>query len=187
MTNYPFKSISDFDDIEVKGFWQDYVESGKVDAGEFLRNVRLTSRDNSRTPFQWNENKNAGFTTGTPWFKVNPNYKKINAADQINDSDSVFNYYRKPIALRHATPALTYGEYNDLDLNNEAVYAYTRTYRDERYLVVINFQERVVNYPLPDELTIRKAILENNAEEPASENAVELQLQPWQSGIYRLK
>lgn len=186
MTNYPFKNINDFDDIEVKGFWQDHVASGKVDANEFLHNVRMTSRDNSRTPFQWDATKNAGFTSGTPWFKVNPNFKQINAADQIDDPDSVFNYYRKLIGLRHAIPALTYGEYRDLDPSNDTVYAYTRTHGDERYLVVINFKEKRVNFRLPENMTISKVVTESNAKEVVSVNATALELQPWQSGIYRL-
>lgn len=186
MTNYPFKTIADFDDIEVKGFWQDYVSSGRVDPEDFMRNVRLTSRDNSRTPFQWDESAHAGFTSGTPWFKVNPNYKLINASDQMKDSDSVFNYYRKLIGLRHAIPALTYGEYKDLDPYNDTVYAFTRTHGDKRYLVVINFKENKVNYRLPGQLSIRQTLSESSASQRVADNAHELLLQPWQSGIYQL-
>ncbi|STX60704.1 isomaltulose synthase [Klebsiella variicola] len=95
MTNYPFRQLNEFDDIEVKGFWQDYVQSGKVTATEFLDNVRLTSRDNSRTPFQWNDTLNAGFTRGKPWFRINPNYVEINAEREETREDSVLITIKK--------------------------------------------------------------------------------------------
>lgn len=186
MTNYPFKKIDDFDDVEVKGFWRDYVETGKVKAEEFLQNVRQTSRDNSRTPFQWDASKNAGFTSGTPWLKINPNYKEINSADQINNPNSVFNYYRKLINIRHDIPALTYGSYIDLDPDNNSVYAYTRTLGAEKYLVVINFKEEVMHYTLPGDLSINKVITENNSHTIVNKNDRQLRLEPWQSGIYKL-
>lgn len=186
MTNYPFKNINDFDDIEVKGFWQDYVKTGKVSRDEFMKNVRETSRDNSRTPFQWDDSPNAGFTTGKPWLSVNPNYQEINAAQEINDPDSIYNYYRKLITIRHATPALVYGAYHDLNPANNDVYAYTRIFGKEKYLVVINFKERIVKYHLPKKISIDKAITESNAKNTVKKNTKELDLQPWQAGIYKL-
>jgi oligo-1,6-glucosidase len=186
MTNYPFKAIDEFDDIEVKGFWHDYVETGKVKADEFLQNVRLTSRDNSRTPFQWDTSKNAGFTSGKPWFKVNPNYQEINAVSQVAQPDSVFNYYRQLIKIRHDIPALTYGTYTDLDPENDSVYAYTRSLGAEKYLVVVNFQEQVMRYKLPDNLSIEKVIIESNSKNVVKKNDSLLELKPWQSGVYKL-
>jgi len=186
MTNYPFKTIGDFNDIEVKGFWDDYVKKGKVQANEFLYNVRLTSRDNSRTPFQWDDSKNAGFTIGKPWFNINSNYKEINAKSQIEDPNSVLNYYRKLIKIRHQFPVLTYGQYNDLDQENESVYAYTRTLGSERFLIVINFKEQTIEYDLPGILSIEKVIIESNNKNTVQKNDTKINLQPWQSGIYKL-
>ncbi|SMB41089.1 Oligo-1,6-glucosidase [Serratia proteamaculans] len=186
MTNYPFKTIDEFDDIEVKGFWHDYVETGKVKADEFLQNVRLTSRDNSRTPFQWDTSKNAGFTTGKPWFKINPNYEEINAANQVNNPVSVFGYYRQLIQIRHDTPALIYGAYTDLDPKNNTVYAYTRTLGAEKYLVVVNFKEQRVNYQLPENMSINTTIIESDARHAVKKNDTTLYLNPWQAGIYKL-
>nr|WP_113869570.1 alpha-glucosidase [Brenneria salicis]NMN91671.1 oligo-1,6-glucosidase [Brenneria salicis ATCC 15712 = DSM 30166]RBP57484.1 oligo-1,6-glucosidase [Brenneria salicis ATCC 15712 = DSM 30166]RLM28557.1 glucohydrolase [Brenneria salicis ATCC 15712 = DSM 30166] len=186
MTNYPFQKIDDFDDIEVKGFWQDFVKTGKVKADEFLANVKQTSRDNSRTPFQWSNADNAGFTTGTPWLRINPNYKEINAADQTNDPDSVYNFYRQLIAIRQATPALTYGAYQDLDPNNNDVYAYTRTLKGEKYLIVVNFREQPISYSLPDASPIKKTLLESGMKTQVRPGATKIELQPWQSGIYQL-
>lgn len=186
MTNYPFKGIEDFDDIGVKGSWKDLVETGQVSKEEFLKAARFTSRDNARTPFQWDANENAGFTTGTPWLKINPNYKEVNAASQINDPDSVYNYYRKLIQLRHAIPALTYGEYKDLDLNNDNVYAYTRIDGNEKYLVVVNFKEKAINYKLPEGISIQSIVVESNAKSTVKANATSIKLAPWQSGIYKI-
>ncbi len=186
MTNYPFKNIEEFDDIEVKGFWNDYVASGKVNAAEFLQEVRMTSRDNSRTPMQWNDSVNAGFTLGKPWFHLNPNYKQINAASQMNNPDSVFSYYRQLINLRHQIPALTSGEYRDLDPQNNQVYAYTRIMDNEKYLVVVNFKPEQLNYALPDNLTIASSLLENVHQPSLPNNASTLTLAPWQAGIYKL-
>ncbi|MFJ5427874.1 alpha-glucosidase [Pectobacterium actinidiae] len=186
MTNYPFTSLSEFDDIEVKGFWQDFVETGKVKPDVFLENVKQTSRDNSRTPFQWSNAEQAGFTTGTPWFRINPNYKNINAEDQTQNPDSIFHFYRQLIALRHATPAFTYGAYQDLDPNNNEVLAYTRELNQQRYLVVVNFKEKPVHYALPKTLSIKQTLLESGQKDTVAPNATSLELQPWQSGIYQL-
>ncbi|AIU88810.1 MULTISPECIES: glycoside hydrolase family 13 protein [Pectobacterium] len=186
MTNYPFTSLSEFDDIEVKGFWQDFVETGKVKPDVFLENVKQTSRDNSRTPFQWSNTAQAGFTTGTPWFRINPNYKNINAEEQTQNPDSIFHFYRQLIALRHATPAFTYGTYQDLDPNNNEVLAYTRELNQQRYLVVVNFKEKPVHYTLPKTLSIKQPLLESGQKDEVKPNVTTLELQPWQSGIYQL-
>lgn len=85
MTNYPFRGLEDYDDVEVKGQWRDFVESGKVSADEYLAHLRQTSRDNARTPMQWSDAPNGGFTTGKPWLAVNPNYPQVNAASQVDD------------------------------------------------------------------------------------------------------
>lgn len=187
MTNYPFKNIHDFEDIAIKGLWKDKVETGKVTEADFLKTARLTSRDNTRTPFQWDATANAGFTTGTPWLKINPNYKQINAASQINDPNSIFSYYKKLIKLRHEIPALTYGTYTDLDLKNNDVYAYTRVLGAEKYLVVANFKEHKVKYNLPNNVVVQSVVTESNAKRTTKPNTTQLNLAPWQSGIYKIK
>ncbi len=187
MTNYPFKKLSEFDDIEVKGFWHDYVESGKVTAAEFLDNVRLTSRDNSRTPFQWDDSQNAGFTSGKPWFHVNPNYVQINAARELTENKSVLNYYKQMIHLRHELPALVYGAYQDLNPQDNSVYAYTRTLDNERYLVVVNFKEQPVRYALPDNDAIEQVVIETNQQSDTAKESTAIALSPWQAGVYKLR
>ncbi|WP_223881692.1 glycoside hydrolase family 13 protein [Affinibrenneria salicis] len=186
MTNYPFVSKEQYEDIEVRGLWQELVAGGEVTEKEFLDHMRCNSRDNARTPFQWRDAPHGGFTTGTPWLAVNPNYRQINAAAQLDDPDSVYHYYRRLIAVRRRVPALIYGAWQDLEPNNESVFAYTRTLNQERYLVVINFARQSICYRLPAGLSIGECLLSCNAGAEAACGDVSLDLQPWQAAIYRL-
>ncbi|WP_214236805.1 glycoside hydrolase family 13 protein [Rosenbergiella gaditana] len=186
MTNYPFKHIEDYEDVEIRGQWQELVVSGKVPAQEFLKNIKQTSRDNARTPMQWTSKANAGFTAGNPWLSVNPNYVHINAAAQEHNRDSVYNYYRSLITLRSKTPALIYGKYKDIDPANNKVFAYTRTQDDQRYLIVINFSEKQLNYSLPKGIKINSLVLDSGSDHRVKEGATQLVLQPWQASIYKL-
>ena len=186
MTNYPFKRVEDFEDVEMRGQWHDLVVSGKVPAQEYLQNVRQTSRDNARTPMQWNSEANGGFTTGKPWLMVNPNYEQINAAAQQHNPGSVYNYYRRLIALRSQMPVLIYGKFKDIDPANTKVFAYTRTQGAQRYLVVINFSEQPLKYSLPQGIDIKTLALDSGAGHTAKEGESQLDLQPWQASIYQL-
>src|SRR5664279_439756 len=137
MTDYPFKSIEDFDDIAVKNGWKEYVLTRRVSAEDFLANMRKTSRDNARTPMQWDNAPNGGFTTATkPWLALNPNYRDINAKAALADRDSIYHFYHAMIDLRRKTPALLYGDYKDLDPSHPHIFAYTRTVGKDGYLVV---------------------------------------------------
>lgn len=184
MTNSKFPNISSFDDVQLKGYWKDLVETKKVDANYFMKNARMTNRDNSRTPFQWSSEKNAGFSNGSPWFKVNDNYKEINASSQIKDPNSVYNYYKSLIAFRKDTPALIFGEYRDLDPCNVKIYAYTRSLANEKYLVIINMSESNVNYEIPDFIKIKQLVIQNLENPEFSDSHVNLQ--PWQASIYKI-
>lgn len=186
MTNYPFEKLEDYNDIEVKGNWPDYVESGKVSADTYLENVAVTSRDNARTMMQWDDSKNAGFSTGSPWFHVNPNYRSINAADEEKDKQSVYNYYRQLIALRAKTPALIYGDFTVLDKENPDLFTYIRKQGDKSYLVAINFTEKTVDWHLPGNDNIKQTLLSNRPESTTNDKGDEITLKPWQSVIYRL-
>lgn len=186
MTNYPFKRVEDFEDVEIRGQWRDLVVSGKVPAQVYLENVRQTSRDNARTPMQWNKEANGGFTTGKPWLPVNPNYIQINAAAQLHDPGSVYNFYRRLIALRCRTPTLIYGEFKDIDPANEQVFAYTRILGEQNYLVVINFSESALKYELPQGIEIDLLMLDSGVGHATEYGATQLDLEPWQASIYRL-
>ena len=131
MTNYPFTSIDQFDDIAVKNAWKTYVVSKQVSADYFLAEMRKTSRDNSRTPMQWDSSANAGFTTAAkPWLAVNPNYLDINAKQELSDKGSIYHYFGQMAEVAAKSPAFVYGDYKDLDPANPQVFAYTRSIGD---------------------------------------------------------
>ncbi|MBK8454717.1 MAG: alpha-glucosidase [Thiofilum sp.] len=187
MTNYPFQGIEDYDDVEVKGQWQDFVLSGKVSAEEYLTHLRQTSRDNARTPMQWNTQAQGGFTTGKPWLAVNPNYLEINAEAQIHDPSSVYQHHQRLIALRKANPVLIYGAYHDLDPEHHQVYAFTRTLEEYACLTLINFSREAITYQLPESIRINTVLLDNGAQlDIPQQSSHSLTLQPWQATIYSL-
>ena len=142
MTNIYFKSIEQYKDVEVFNAWRQWVESGRVDAQDMLRWYAKIARDNARTPMQWSAAPNAGFTTGTPWIDVNPNYLSVNADAELADPDSVFHYYRKLIALRHAHDVIVYGDFVPLLEDDPSVYAYRRTLDGQELTVLCNWTDR---------------------------------------------
>ncbi len=142
MTNTPWTDISEFRDIEVKNAWQQNVVDHQFISPEYMMAcLNAVSRDNARTPMHWDASENAGFTTGTPWIKVNPNYTKINAAAALADPDSVFHYYKKLIELRHTHPVIVYGIFEPLLLENETIYAYRRVLDDAVLTIACNWTE----------------------------------------------
>jgi oligo-1,6-glucosidase len=185
MTNYPFERMEDFDDIEAKNGYKADVLTGKVSAADYIANLRKMGRDNARTPMQWDSSPNAGFTTAAkPWLAVNPNYKEINAKQELADPNSVYYYYQHMIELRKNSPALIYGDYKDLDPQNPNVYAYTRILGNDKYLVVLNFSSAPVGYVLPGGLTAGKLVVSNS--NAAEEHVSALKLKPWEARVYTL-
>ena len=151
MTNYPFESPEDFRDIESINAYQEWCESGRVNHDIFWPCITFISRDNARTPVQWDDSENAGFTTGIPWIQVNPNYKEINAKKEMSDLDSVFHYYQKLIALRKKYALIVYGKYEMLFEDDENLFVYTREMKGEKLLTVCNFTEKEQEFDLPNE------------------------------------
>ena len=141
MTNTVFNSVDDFRDLESVNAYRELVESGLYTDGDMFPKIAHKSRDNARTPMQWDASENAGFTTGTPWIAVNPNYKKINVADQLKREDSVFHYYQKLIRLRKENEIIVYGNYELLLPEDENIFAYKRTLDNQKLLVVCNFSK----------------------------------------------
>jgi oligo-1,6-glucosidase len=186
MTNYPFKTMDQFDDIEAKNAYKDEVLGRHVITEDaYIENLRHMSRDNSRTPMQWDTTANAGFSTGPKtWLAVNPNYTTINAKQEAGDPESVYNYVRRLIALRARTPAFVYGDYKDLDPQHPHIFAYTRTLGSEQYLVVHNFSGEVIDYNLPDGMKTGKSLMDNYGAGPHSAETT-LHMKPWESRIYK--
>ena len=141
MTNTVFKSVDDFRDLESINAYRELIESGLYTKEDMFPKIAHKSRDNARTPMQWDASENAGFTAGTPWISVNPNYKKINVADQLRREDSVFNYYKKLIRLRKENEIIVYGNYELLLPEDENIFAYVRTLDNQKLLVVCNFSK----------------------------------------------
>ena len=151
MTNYPFQRPSDFRDIESVNAYREWCSEGRLSHEVFWPCITFKSRDNARTPAQWDDSPHAGFTTGTPWIEVNPNYTEINAKAETADPDSVFHYYKKLIALRKAYPVVVYGKYEAMMEDSEELYVYTRAFENESLLVVCSFCDHDTNFTLPAE------------------------------------
>ena len=161
MTNYPFRSPDDFRDIESINAYKEWCLSGNVSHEDFWPCITFRSRDNARTPVQWDDSEQAGFTSGTPWIPVNPNYKEINAKAETKDPDSVFHYYKKLIALRKENPVMVYGKYEPLLEDSEELFVYTRTLDNEKLLTVCNFTDQDVAFTMPEEFTGRSCLIAN--------------------------
>jgi oligo-1,6-glucosidase len=158
------------------------------DLAYFIEGQKTGARDNGRTPFQWDSSANAGFSTGTPWLKVNPNYSTVNVEAEEKDPNSILHYFRKMVKIRKNHPALVYGKYDLLDKENKQVYAYTRTLGVTKYLVLLNFSKENLDYPLP--ISIENghySVIINNLIDspPIEENKIKLA--PYQALILELK
>lgn len=147
MCNAYFDKLEDYRDIESLNAYKELTETCGVSHEEMMGYLKRVSRDNARTPMQWDDSANAGFTTGTPWIKVNSNYKTVNAKQQTTDPDSVFSYYKELIRLRHENDIIVYGEYELLEPQNEELFIYTRTWNNEQLMVLCNFTDKDVVIP----------------------------------------
>ena len=165
MTNVYFDSIEDYDDVEIHNCWRERVIKGGEDPEKLLDGIRYRARDNARTPMQWSEEPNAGFTEGIPWIRCNPNYTMINAEESMIDQDSVFYYYQKLIRLRKTEPILTEGKFQLLLKEDPSIFAYTRTTEKEQLLVLCNFKGQEVSYELPGIWKDQEVLISNYAQE----------------------
>jgi oligo-1,6-glucosidase len=193
MTNVYFDKLEDYRDIEVFGAFNDYVKQGLIAEKEMMACFGARGRDNARTPMQWDSSAQAGFTSGTPWIQVNPNYTEINAAAQIKDPSSVYSYYKKLIALRRQHPVIVYGKYSlmesAVDRDDNAVWAFTREWEGQKLLVICNFssaQAPCGSSCLTGQDMGGSRLLIGNYEEAARETEVPGMLRPWEAAVYLL-
>ncbi len=185
MTNVPFASIDQFRDLESINAYRELVEEQHViEPDAMMRALRAKSRDNARTPFQWDDSENAGFSTGTPWIMVNPNYKEINAKAEVEDPNSVFHYYKKLLALRKKYPVIVYGTYDLLLPESDDLYVYTRTLEQEKLLVVCSFADHEVTYTLPEEFVGASCMIAN-AENTYDQ--AEITVKPYEAFVLHVK
>ncbi len=187
MTNVAFDSIDDYRDIETLNMYREAVAEKGVDPQLALTIVHARSRDNARTPMQWDDGPEAGFTTGKPWIKVNPNYVSINVEQALADPNSVLHYYRQLIRLRRENPIMVYGVYDLILDDHPQIYAFTRTLGDDRLLVILNFSGDTPVFVLPDHLASydKAPMIGNYAIDPAEEIG-RLTLRPYEARVYRL-
>ena len=176
MTNVYFDKLEDYRDIESINAFHQYVDSGIVKAEDMMRYLKEISRDNARTPMQWDDSKNAGFTDGTPWINVNPNYKEINAKAAVADPDSVFHYYQELIKLRHTLPIIVYGKFQGLLDDSETIYAYERHLDGQVLTVACNFTDQEQDCTLFDDLA-GEELISNYKEHKAGK------LQPYEARV----
>ena len=184
MTNAGFTKIEDYRDMPTLNEYQNQKNKGG-DLQKFMKRIAFESRDNGRTPFQWNSSPNAGFTTGTPWLKVNPNYTTINAAAQEKDPNSCLNYFRAMVVLRKTNPALVYGKYSLLDKANPNVYAYTREYEGQKFLIILNFSSGNAQSALGINTASAKLLLGNYKDAPKN-LASTVSLRPYEALVFKL-
>ncbi len=181
MSNAYFNKIEDYNDVATLNEYQ-YQKNNGGDLKKFMQNVMFSCRDNGRTPFQWDSTVNAGFTTGTPWLKTNPNYKIINAAAQEKDANSCLNYFRKMVQLRKDNPVLVHGKYTLVDKDNASVFAYTRELDGKKILVLLNFKDKPATVNTVMDVSKAK-ILINNYSTPSTDG----KLKPYEAIIFELK
>ena len=180
MTNYPWTGIAEFRDIESVNHYADAVARG-ADPELVLEGLRQASRDNARTPMQWDASGHAGFTTGTPWLPVNPDHRSTNVAAQRDDPDSVLAHYRRLIALRHDEPAVALGDFTMLLPDDRQVYAFTRRLESTELLVLCNVSGSPAAVRLPEPAPWESAeLLLGTHDTPGTGT-----LQPWESRVLR--
>ncbi|SEA83102.1 oligo-1,6-glucosidase [Pseudobutyrivibrio sp. ACV-2] len=187
MTNYPFTSIDECRDIESINAFKELINAGKLTKEQMIAGIAAKGRDNARTPMQWDDSDNAGFTAGTPWINVNPNYKTINAKAELEDENSVFNYYKKLISLRRKSEwsdIIVYGTYRLLDEDDESVFAYTRQLDEKKLIVICNMTGKEVDYTIPEDVNGVKNTVISNCD--SVELKQQMKLPAWFAGVYEI-
>jgi oligo-1,6-glucosidase len=183
MTNIDFDSISQYQDIAAINGYQKALSEGE-DMDLFMEKLNFGSRDNGRTPMQWDGSTNAGFTSGTPWLPVNPNFTEINVQVEDSDSNSVLNHFRAMTELRKQNPILVYGSYELLMPEHSTVYAYTRTMDDKKLLVLLNFSKESSTVSLDKDWAASPILINNYNDIDIIDNS--LKLKPFQAVILNI-
>jgi oligo-1,6-glucosidase len=187
MTNYPFEDVTEFNDISSKAAYHYHLEKEPDDPVKALKKAALRSRDNARTPMQWDSYPNAGFTTVKPWLKVNPNYKKVNVDEALQDDDSLWYHYQKLISLRRNSTyseLITYGSYQIIDNDHEFMYNYLRELNGIKLLILNSFSKKKISYELKD-YSIDELILSNYQKQTIKNNKITLK--PYESLVIKVK
>ena len=172
MTNFPFESLEQVEDIESINYAKEALEQG-VPLEQIMDSIRVIGRDNARTPMQWDETKNAGFSDGQPWLAVNPNYEAINVQEALENPDSIFYTYQKLVNIRKENSWLVRADFELLD-TAEKVFAYIRKDGDRRFLVVANLSNQQQEFTVEE--SVKSILIENTSVEKAMTTQT---LAPW--------
>lgn len=184
MTNVKFDSIYDYNDIKGINIYKEKLKEGLTEE-EALKYVWAVSRDNSRTPMQWDDSDNSGFTEGKPWINVNENYREINVKAQLKDENSILNFYKKMIKIRKQYETLIYGSYDLILDEDDKIYAYTRTMNNEKFIIIVNLSHDEAKYCYDEELNYNELLISNyNVDE--HDVIKEFVLKPYEARLYKL-
>lgn len=184
MTNTVFNSLSEFQDVKSVNEGKEKLEAGMCEK-TVLEILSNTSRDNARTPMQWDDSLNAGFTTGKPWLKVNSNYKNINVQSQTKDENSIYNHYKKLISLKKNSKTLTHGEFKLVLEDDKHVFAYLRELDNERYLILSNLSENEKKLNL-SEFNIKNEDIVLSNYKIIEKDLKEFIVRPFESVVYKI-
>ena len=182
MTNYPIQDISEVEDIESINMYHERLEQGYTKE-EIIESINAKGRDNARTPMQWDDSENSGFTTGKPWLPVNPNYKQNNVKDNVEDPNSIFYTYQKLIQLRKENPIVVWGDFELVDNTPEEVFAYYRKYEGDTWLVIANISEETSHF---SHLDVESSEIVISNYERDNINLKNIQLQPYEALVVRI-
>ncbi|MOA21912.1 Oligo-1,6-glucosidase [compost metagenome] len=184
MTNIAFETIDQYRDVETLNYYKE-KRADAVPEKEIMNAVHKKSRDNARTPMQWDHSEQAGFTTGEPWMQINPNYLEINVEDDLKNPESIFKYYKQLIALRKKHKVIVYGEYDLLLPQHEEIYAYTRTLDKDLLVVILNFSDREPIFEMPEEINLKGINqLISNYLPGEKDDLHQLKLRPYEARVY---
>lgn len=189
MTNVRFATIDEYQDVETLNMYRESVMERGAQPDIVMESIYCKGRDNARTPMQWDDSTNAGFTSGTPWLKVNDNYRTIHVKQALADSDSIFYYYQKLIRLRKEHPIIVHGSYRLIAEHHDQVYAYTRSYEGQTLLVVLNFFDKEPEFTVPDGISLSGAelLISNYKAADVEGDTKSLKLRPYEARVYLVK
>ncbi|MBT2683475.1 alpha-glucosidase [Bacillus sp. ISL-37] len=187
MTNVRFDSIEDYKDIETLNMYNEKVNQNGENPAKVMESIYVKGRDNARTPFQWDDSEHGGFTTGTPWLQVNPNYTEINAKQAVEDESSIYHYYRKLMQLRKEHPVIVHGSYDILVPEDESIYVYTRTLESQKLFVLLNFTNEDQSFDVPADLQGKKNEILISNYEANTEYKSSISLKPYEAIVYLIQ
>lgn len=182
LTNTPISSIDEANDIESLNMYKERLNEG-YNKKDIIQSINKKGRDNARRPIPWDDSLNGGFTTGTPWLALNPNYKELNVKEDRQNKESIFNYYKELIRLRKEHDLIVWGSYKELLQNDPQLFVYERSYQDETWLIIINFYEKATIYKNQDQ-KVDTIIISNYSD--SGKNLEQLSLRPFESVVYKL-